>query len=162
MTIFFSVIITAILLKIAYTDFKEKAIFDLDLILAALLIGIYKLYSAEFISGCFGALAGFITGYIIYAATLLIYKAEGFGFGDVLLLAVLGLFWGWPMFLDYFTVTMILTGFTFLFLIILKPSIKYVAVPFAPILIFWIPVYLFSGTPTIFQIYAHIMYITNF
>ena len=162
MTIFFSVIITAILLKIAYTDFKEKAIFDLDLILAALIIGIYKLYSAEFISGCFGALAGFITGYIIYAATLLIYKAEGFGFGDVLLLAVLGLFWGWPMFLDCCTVTMILTGFTFLFLIILKPSIKYVAVPFAPILIFWIPVYLFSGTPTIFQIYAHIMYITNF
>ena len=52
MTIFFSVIITAILLKIAYTDFKEKAIFDLDLILAALIIGIYKLYSAEFISGC--------------------------------------------------------------------------------------------------------------
>ena len=89
MTLLYFFAVSLIFLKIGYTDFKEKYIYDRDLLTAAVIIMLHNIYNAQLINSLIGALAGFLIGYIIYAAAMLVYHEEAFGFGDVLLLSVL-------------------------------------------------------------------------
>lgn len=156
MTEFYYFLISIIFLKISYIDFKEKFIYDIDLILAAAIITIYNLITAQIIPMVLGAAVGFFIGYVIYTAAMLIYHEEAFGFGDVLLMAVLGMFLKWPFFIHYFSISIIFTGFFCILFLIINPKFKNSSIPLAPILIFWFPIFYIAGKPTVFQIIAKI------
>ncbi len=156
MTEFYYFLISIIFLKISYIDFKEKFIYDIDLILAAAIITIYNLITAQIIPMVLGAAVGFFIGYVIYTAAMLIYHEEAFGFGDVLLMAVLGMFLKWPFFIHCFSISIIFTGFFCILFLIINPKFKNSSIPLAPILIFWLPIFYIVGKPTVFQIIAKI------
>ena len=52
-TVFFSLIMV-ILLKIAWIDFKEKYIYDLDILISTGIITFYNIYIGDFLDTVFG------------------------------------------------------------------------------------------------------------
>ena len=90
MDIFLLVLLSGIMLKIAYLDYKEQYIYDLDVGIAGIITIAYAANSATLYSSVIGGICGFAIGYVIYAVAKMVYGEEAFGFGDVLLLGVLG------------------------------------------------------------------------
>ena len=88
-------IIFAWLLVIGYIDIKIHSIYHWTLIIACILhLGCNFLYQNQIINGLLGGLIGLSIYGIIYGGAYLYYKREAFGFGDVLLMGSLGLFFG--------------------------------------------------------------------
>lgn len=135
MDIFLLVLLSGIMLKIAYLDYKEQYIYDLDIGIAGIITIAYAANSATLYSSVIGGICGFTVGYVIYATAKMVYGEEAFGFGDVLLLGVLGIFFGYPMFLHYFANTIMITGFIATCFLIYDSSAAKMAVPMAPIFI---------------------------
>ena len=77
-------------------DLEHMAIYDSILIFFTIPAVLYVIFLAgeQRLSHVFGCLAGFGAFFLIYFITKLIYKREAFGFGDVLLVASIGLFLG--------------------------------------------------------------------
>jgi len=92
--IFLSVL-AFILLTVSLIDWHTQEIPD-GLLLAALVIGIAwaAIFSVGFIGPILGILAGAIPLLIIDRLTLALIKKDGFGYGDVKLMAVAGLYLG--------------------------------------------------------------------
>ena len=99
-----------LLIKIAYIDLKTQYIYISDLSLFAVVIAFYKIYIGDMLSSAFAAAAAGIFGYVIYKISYLIYQEEAFGLGDVFLLAILGCFWSWPLFLHFIYFFFLLAG----------------------------------------------------
>lgn len=144
--------------KIAVTDYREYSIYDRDILLTICIILAYKFYIGAFFSALLGTLAGFICGLIIFTGAYLVYKAETFGFGDVLLLGVIGAYFGWPVFMSYFTVSIVCTGFISAFLLIIFKKLRHAYVPIGPILVFWIYLYEIIGCPSIESAFYNFFY----
>lgn len=149
MEIIYVFITSLIFLKIAYVDYKEHYIYDLDIAFAVVVILAYNLYLSNLKDACIGGVIGFVIGYAIYAASYYVYKEEAFGFGDVLLLGVLGLFFGFPTFLHYFAVTIMATGVVAAFLILYDRKYRKLEIPMAPIFILGAVSYVLLGYPSI-------------
>ena len=149
MEIIYLFITSLIFLKIAYVDYKEHYIYDLDIAFAIAVILAYNLYLSNLKDACIGGVIGFVIGYAIYAASYYVYKEEAFGFGDVLLLGVLGLFFGFPTFLHYFAVTIMATGVVAAFLILYDRKYRKLEIPMAPIFILGAVSYVLLGYPSI-------------
>ena len=111
MMIVLDVLFFGVLLEIAYVDYKTRYIYDLHLI-AALLVAVVRLFFADgdWIDALGGAAMGFALGYLMYKLAYLYYKEEAFGFGDVLLLGVLGFYYGLLGFLSCFCITYLILG----------------------------------------------------
>ena len=124
----------SMLYVVAVMDFKFGIIID-QVLIAFSLIGIVAQFVAKRppLQMLYGAIAGFLLYGAVYLAARIIYKKEGFGFGDVLLLAAIGTFLG--------PVKVVITGFLafycsilylLLFKLIRKGSLKDTPIPFAP------------------------------
>ena len=141
--------IALIFLKIAYVDFKQHYIYDFDICLATVVIIGYNFYQSNLKDACIGGVVGFLIGYSIFAASYYVYKEEAFGFGDVLLLGVIGLFFGFPTFLHYFAITIMAAGLFALVLILYDINNRKMALPLAPVFIVGIGGYVLLGYPTV-------------
>ena len=107
------IVLAFLLLVIAIIDMKTQEIHDILLIIGAVL-GLTWVSAAFFLPAVFpgapvwhdallGVLAGGLPLFIIDRICLLVLKKDGFGFGDVKLMAMAGLFIGWQlMFFAYF------------------------------------------------------------
>lgn len=139
----------AMFLKIAYIDYKEHYIYDVDIsIVTAIIVG-YNLLFTNFKDMFMGGILGFAIGYAIYAMSYYVYKEEAFGFGDVLLLGVLGLYFGYPTFFHYFAITIMATGVIAAVLIIYDSKYRKMEVPMAPIFTLGAVSYVIFGYPSI-------------
>ena len=138
-------------LKIAYVDFKEQYIYDFDLIVVATPIMMFNVCYSTWKSSLLGGGIGFLIGYLIFAVSYYVYKEEAFGFGDVLLLGVIGLFFGFPTFLHYFAITIMVAGVGALLLILYDSKNRKMALPLAPVFIAGILGYVVCGYPTIYD-----------
>ena len=141
--------VAAMFLKIAYVDFKEQYIYDLDLIVVSVPIMMFNLCYSTWKSALLGGVVGFLIGYVIFAVSYYVYKEEAFGFGDVLLLGVIGLFFGFPIFLHYFAITIMAAGVVALVLILYDSKNCRMALPLAPVFIVGIGGYVLLGYPTV-------------
>lgn len=142
------------LLVIAAIDWQHRYIYTVHLVFAffiAALHHICKDYTSYFI----GAVAGFLIGYAIYKIALWYYKEEAFGFGDVLLLGVLGFYFGWPSFINYFAVTYLVFGWLAIFSLIFVSwkDFKKISLPMAPIYVSGAFLFKFWGCPTLLEAY---------
>lgn len=134
------------LLAMAVIDLKSRYIYDVHVVITGLLICV-RLLGSDLLSHFLGAGAGFLAGYFMYKAAFYYYREEAFGFGDVLLLMLLGLYFGWPSFLHYFAVCYMLIGLVIVVPVILRPKLLKASVPMAPFYIFGAFVYKFMGSP---------------
>lgn len=142
-------LLSVVMLRIAYIDYREQYIYDLDLLAGAVLSLAYNVCILTVEASLKGGVCGFAVGYVMFAVTKRIYGEEAFGFGDVLLLGVIGLFFGYPVFLHYFTITIIITGFVASGFLLYDRSVAKMAVPMAPIFIGGGFSHVFTGYPTI-------------
>lgn len=149
MDIFLLFLLSAVMLRIAYIDYREQYIYDLDILAGAALSLAYNVYFFTVEGSLKGGVCGFAVGYVIFAVTKQVYGEEAFGFGDVLLLGVLGLFFGHPMFLHYFAITIILVGFVASGFLLYDRSVAKMAVPMAPIFVAGAFLHVWTGYPTI-------------
>lgn len=132
--IWMDVFIALIMIIIAIIDWRHRYIYTVHLIIAFALVMFHHLgldYSSYFL----GAAAGFLIGYAIYKIALWYYKEEAFGFGDVLLLGVLGFYFGWPLFISYFAITYLVFGWIAIFSLLFIPwnKFKSISLPMAPV-----------------------------
>ena len=141
--------VSAMFLKIAYVDFKEHYIYDFDLIVVIIPILMFNVCYFTWKLALLGGVIGFFTGYVIYAVSYYAYKEEAFGFGDVLLLGVIGLFFGFPTFLHYFAITIMVAGVVALVLILYDSKNCRMTLPLAPVFIAGIGGYVLLGYPTV-------------
>lgn len=152
--IWMDVFIALIMIIIAIVDWRHKYIYTVHLIIAFALVMLHHLgldYSSYFL----GATAGFLIGYVIYKIALWYYKTEAFGFGDVLLLGVLGFYFGWPAFINYFAVTYLVFGWLAIFSLIFVSwkDFKKISLPMAPIYVSGAFLFKFWGCPTLLEAY---------
>lgn len=152
MMIVLDVLFFGVLLEIAYVDYKTRYIYDLHLIVA-LLVAAVRLFFADgdWIDALGGAAMGFALGYLMYKLAYLYYKEEAFGFGDVLLLGVLGFYYGLLGFLSCFCITYLILGVFIILPVILKPSLLQLSVPMAPVYVGGALVYKFIGEPGLLE-----------
>ena len=144
------VLIAGILAKIAYTDYKEHAIYDRDILIACGVIAIYQCLLSNFLDALIFTILGLMIGFVIFLASYQYYGFEAFGMGDVFLLGVLGLLFS-SSFLNYLALSLMISGFVVIFLI---PFMGYekvckLEIPLAPLLLAWVPVYILAGKPSI-------------
>lgn len=152
--IWMDVFIALIMIIIAIVDWRHKYIYTVHLVIAFTLVMLHHLgldYSFYFL----GAAAGFLIGYAIYKIALWYYKEEAFGFGDVLLLGVLGFYFGWPSFINYFAITYLLFGWLAIFSLIFVSwkDIKKISLPMAPIYVSGAFLFKAWGCPTLLEAY---------
>lgn len=150
------VFIAVSLLIMALIDLKTRYIYDFHIIFTGFLICI-KLIGSNYIYHFYGAMLGFIIGYLMYKAAYLYYSQEAFGFGDVLLLMLLGLYFGWPLFIHYFAVCYMLIGLVIILPIFFKPSILKAEVPMGPFYIFGAFAFKYMGSPSCIDLVSRML-----
>lgn len=149
MDILILILLSVVMLRIAYVDYREQYIYNIDVLSGAALSIAYNFCFSAVETSMKGGVCGFAVGYVIFAVTKQVYGVEAFGFGDVLLLGVLGLFFGFPVFFHYFAITIIITGLVASCFLLYDRSAATMAVPMAPIFIGGGFSYVLSGYPTI-------------
>lgn len=160
--IWMDVFIALIMIIIAIVDWRHKYIYTVHLIIAFALVMLHHLgldYSSYFL----GATAGFLIGYVIYKIALWYYKTEAFGFGDVLLLGVLGFYFGWPSFIHYFSITYLLVGLLSLcsLIFISWSKLRTITMPMAPVYVAGAFIFKFWGCPTLLSAYYDVCIYTS-
>ena len=135
MEIIYFIFVSVMLLRIAYIDFKEHYIYDLDIGIIAFVILAYNIYLSNWKCACIGGVIGFVIGYVIYVASYYAYQEEAFGFGDVLLLGALGLLFGYPTFFHYFAITIMATGIVAAGFILWDSKYRKMELPMAPVFV---------------------------
>lgn len=146
-------IIFCIFFTISYVDYKEHAIYDKHILIATIIIFAYNWYSQCLLDSLLNAGAGLVIGLIIFFTSYKYYGFEAFGLGDVFLLAVLGLFLG-NDFRSYIAIAYILSGFLITLLIPFMgyDKVNSIEIPMAPILLVWVPIFIFLGKPSIIHL----------
>lgn len=140
----------------AVIDLKSRYIYDVHVVITGLLICV-RLLGNNYFSHFFGAGVGFLIGYLMYKLAYFYYREEAFGFGDVLLLMLIGLYFGWPIFLHYFAVCYMLIGLVIIIPVILRPKLLRESVPMAPFYIFGAFAYRCLGSPKCLEFVSRIL-----
>lgn len=144
--IWLDVFIGVSLLLMAIVDLKSRYIYDIHIFVTGFLICL-RLLGSDALLHIYGACCGFLIGYLMYKGAYWYYKEEAFGFGDVLLLMLLGLYFGWPLFIHFFAVCYMLIGLVILIPILFRPKLLKTSVPMAPFYILGAFYYKYLGTP---------------
>lgn len=144
--------------EIAWVDYREHAIYDFDTLLAFALVLAYKYLIHALGMSLLFSLLGLLIGLVIFFVSYKVYGFEAFGFGDVLLLAVMGLWFSYDFF-SYFAHTFMASGFGILLLV---PFLGYrkamqIEMPLAPILVAGAFLYVLMGKPSIVLLMGKMM-----
>ena len=106
-----------------------------------------------------GALIGFGIFVLIYLFSLLVFKKEGMGGGDIKLMGVLGLFFGVKSIFQIFVLSFLLASIISIFLLLTRIKKKTDYIAFGPFIVLAAYVTMFfSGAYTYNQIYRFLMY----
>ena len=155
--IWIDVFIAAVLILIAIVDLKHKYIYTVHLIIVFVFSILHHL-GHDYLPYLIGGIVGFLIGYLIYKVAYWYYKTEAFGFGDVLLLGVLGFYFGWPSFIHYFSITYLLVGLLSLcsLIFISWSKLRTITMPMAPVYVAGAFIFKFWGCPTLQNAYYDI------
>ena len=145
------ILLYIILFVVMIIDLRTKYIYDLHLIIAVIVIFI-GLWDKPMLDHFIGAGLGFAIGYLIYKIAYMVYNMEAFGFGDVLLFAVLGFYFGWVQFLHFFGVVNIMVAVIgIVFLLVTLGQYRNFEIPLAPVYVLGLYCYKLMGSPDLYQ-----------
>jgi leader peptidase (prepilin peptidase) / N-methyltransferase len=136
---------TSIFIIIFFTDYKYGIIPVYAIFLGAMIVVTYLIYAfslSVLLTHVFSAIGAFLLFFILFAAT----KGRGMGFGDVMLVLLMGLFLGFP-YIGIALYLSFLTGALISLILIVTGSkrLKHDTIPFGPFLIFSTFITLFWG-----------------
>lgn len=142
------------LLIVFVIDFKYQLIPDTTQILIAVLGIIFTVLDhTHFVSHIIGAIIGGGTFFLIGILSKLIYKKEGMGFGDVKLMAGLGLVFGFNDILVITVLSFFIAAIVSIFLIIIKTKKINSYIPFGPFIVISVVLVMFLGSKLFTNIY---------
>ena len=127
-------LLTWILVAVSFIDFDHKILPD-DFVLPMLWLGLALSLIPVFASpteAIIGAIAGYLTFWIVFQAFLLLTGKEGMGHGDFKLMSLLGAWFGWMYLPQIVLVSTILGSIVGVALIIVKKADGKMAIPFGP------------------------------
>lgn len=155
--IYTDILIAIIMIIIAVIDWREKYIYTIHLLIAFALVGFHHL-AQDYTYYLLGGFIAFFIGYAMYYTAFAYYKEEVFGWGDVLLLGILGFYFGWPTFIHYFSITYLSVGLSSLCSLIFIPwnKLRKINMPMAPIYVAGAFIFKFWGCPTLLNAYYDI------
>ncbi|MBR6253240.1 MAG: prepilin peptidase [Clostridia bacterium] len=148
----------------AFTDVKRCIIPD-ELNLIGFIVGIIYACIKTFINSSEGfdlILGGFV-GFGIFALILLfsliVFRKEGMGGGDIKLMGVLGLFFGFKSIIQIFILSFLFASVISIFLLVTRIKKKTDYIAFGPFIVLATYITMFiSGAYTYNQIYRYMMY----
>ena len=126
-----------ILLTVSLIDWDTQTIPDSLIIagiLGAILAYVLPVPSLDVKTAVLGAAAGGLPLFLIDKLVWLLYKKDGFGFGDVKLMAMAGLFLGWQNMPQVFIFAFISGGIYAVFLLLTGRAGRGAYIPFGPFL----------------------------
>jgi len=143
LSLIFLCLLAFVLLVVSFIDADTQEIPDGPLIFAAL-VGIGFVVAGQFsclfyhspsiIGAGLGILVGGLPLLIIDRITLILFKKDGFGYGDVKLMAVCGMFLGWQLTLVAFFIAFITGGMYATFLLVSRRVRRGEYIAFGPFL----------------------------
>ncbi|MCL1988101.1 MAG: A24 family peptidase [Firmicutes bacterium] len=154
-------ILAFVLLCVASIDYDTQIISDVFIIILAI-TGIFWLIFAEFLgimhnipqnilqNALIAVLVGALPLWIIDKLTLLFLKQDGFGYGDIKLMGVVGLFLGWQLILVAYLFAFVAGGAVATVLLATKQAKPGQYIAFAPFLAIGIMLALWFGKFFIF------------
>jgi len=130
----FGLVLTWVLVSLSFIDFDHKLLPD-DFVLPTLWLGlglsVVPVFSSP-IDSIIGAIAGYLSFWIVFQLFLRLTGKEGMGHGDFKLMALLGAWFGW-IYLPQIILISTLVGSIFgITLILLKKANGDMAIPFGP------------------------------
>lgn len=117
---------------IFFTDLETYIIPDIFTFCLFSLGLIYRAYTNTLLSGVWGSLFGFGLFFLVWYVSLLVYKTEGIGFGDVKLMGALGFYFGLMNTIILSYLSFLLGGIIALLLLATKLKGRKDAIPFGP------------------------------
>jgi len=126
--------LTAVLIALTFIDIDHQLLPD-DLTLILLWIGLFASLFNVFtdpVSSIIGALAGYLSLWLVYHLFRLLTGKEGMGYGDFKLLAALGAWMGWQMLPLIILLSSLVGAVTGLIMIVMKRHKTNQPMPFGP------------------------------
>jgi len=142
------------LLALTFIDTDTQLLPDditLPLLWAGLLVNLFGVFTT-LPYAVIGAVAGYLSLWLVYWAFKLLFKKEGMGYGDFKLLAALGAWLGWPMLFPIILLSSLVGALVGIGLILFRGRDHRVPMPFGPFLAIAGAVALFFG-PTLARWY---------
>ncbi len=129
-----SAILCSVLICVFFIDLKHLIIFDrFHIIIIALgIVAIFFDQTTVWYDHLIGAVSGGVLFLIIYYLAIIIYKKEGMGFGDVKLVASIGLFLGWQKLILAIVIATVLASIILLAVKLVKSKGRDAEYPFGP------------------------------
>ena len=135
------------LLALTFIDADTQLLPDditLPLLWAGLLVNLFGVFTT-LPDAVIGAVAGYLSLWLVYWAFKLLFKKEGMGYGDFKLLAALGAWLGWPMLFPIILLSSLVGALVGIGLILFRGRDHRVPMPFGPFLAMAGAVALFFG-----------------
>lgn len=131
-----ALLLTWALLALSMIDFKHQLLPDsitLPLIWLGIGIALFGIFT-DLRSSVIGAIAGYLSLWLVYHSFRLLTGKEGMGYGDFKLLAVLGAWQGWQHLFTIIIVSSLVGAIVGIALITLRGHDRQVPIPFGPFL----------------------------
>jgi len=130
----FGVLLTWILIALAFIDFDHKLLPD-DLVLPTLWLGLGLTLWPVFASpqeAIIGAIAGYLSFWIVFQIFLRLTGKEGMGYGDFKLMALLGAWLGWQYLPQIILISAVLGSIIGITMMVVQKADGKLAIPFGP------------------------------
>jgi len=130
----FGVLLTWILVTLSFIDFDHKLLPD-DIVLPTLWLGLglslWPVFALP-IDAIIGAIAGYLSFWIVFQVFLRLTGKEGMGYGDFKLMALLGAWLGWQYLPQIILVSAVLGSIVGISIMVIKKADGKLAIPFGP------------------------------
>ena len=134
-------LIFAYITLILFFSDLETQLLPLILTLGLIILGVtFHIESMTILFSLTGAMVGFLIIWLIRLLTSVLYKTETMGFGDILLMAGVGAFWGIKTVVMVLHLAIVIGGIIAIVLLITKRAKKHEYIAFGPFIIlgFWV------------------------
>lgn len=130
----FGVLLTWVLISLSFIDFDHKLLPD-EIVLPTLWLGLGLSLWPVFSStndAIIGAIAGYLSFWVVFQVFLKLTGKEGMGFGDFKLMSLLGAWFGWVYLPQIILISTVLGSIIGIGLMILKKADSQLEIPFGP------------------------------
>lgn len=130
----FGMLLTWVLIALSFIDFDHKLLPD-EIVLPTMWLGLAISLLPVFAlphNAIIGAVAGYLSFWIVFQVFLRLTGKEGMGYGDFKLMSLLGAWFGWAFLPQIILISSLLGSIVGISLIVMKKADGKLAIPFGP------------------------------